>query len=182
MRALRPRCRERVVGIDFSQGMLEVARQRTAEAPGAAQLEFVRGDVLTMPFAAAFDLAVSFGAFGHILPPDEPRFVAEIARVLKPGGLLLLTLPDLQQVAQLVTEDRLEDEAYTSLSGPITPLDMIFGHSASLARGNQLMAHRTGFTARTLRKLLIEAGFVDVALRQGHAFDLWATGCKPGQG
>jgi ubiquinone/menaquinone biosynthesis C-methylase UbiE len=86
MAMLRPHCRERVVGIDFSQGMLEVGRQRTAEAPGGARLEFVRGHVLAMPFDAAFDIAVSFGAFGHILQKDEPRFVREIARVLKPGG------------------------------------------------------------------------------------------------
>jgi ubiquinone/menaquinone biosynthesis C-methylase UbiE len=86
MAMLRPHCRQRVVGIDFSRGMLDVARQRTADAPGTAALEFVRGDVLAMPFTAAFDLAVSFGAFGHILPRDEPRFVTEIARALKPGG------------------------------------------------------------------------------------------------
>jgi ubiquinone/menaquinone biosynthesis C-methylase UbiE len=87
MAMIRRHCRQRVTGIDFSQGMLEVARQRLAEAPGSASLQFVRGDVLTLPFAAAtFDLAVSFGAFGHILPKDEPRFVAEIARVLRPGG------------------------------------------------------------------------------------------------
>jgi ubiquinone/menaquinone biosynthesis C-methylase UbiE len=86
MGLLRPHCRERVTGIDFSHRMLEVARQRTAEASGGARLEFVRGDVLAMPFGPAFDLAVSFGAFGHILAKDEPRFVGEIARVLKPGG------------------------------------------------------------------------------------------------
>ena len=39
-----------------------------------------------MPFDAAFDVAVCFGEFGHILTQDEPRFVDEIARVLKPGG------------------------------------------------------------------------------------------------
>jgi ubiquinone/menaquinone biosynthesis C-methylase UbiE len=86
MAVIRRHCRQRVTGIDFSQGMLDMARQGTADAPGEAPLEFVRGDVLAMPFAAVFDLAVCFGAFGHILPKDEPRFVAEIARVLKPGG------------------------------------------------------------------------------------------------
>lgn len=86
MAVIRRHCRRRVTGIDFSQGMLEVARQRTADAPGDAPLEFVCADVLAMPFTAAFDLAVSFGAFGHILQKDEPRFVAEIARVLRPGG------------------------------------------------------------------------------------------------
>ncbi len=118
----------------------------------------------------------------HLQRHEVPLALAEFLRVLKPHGLLLLTLPDLQQVARLVAEDRLEDSAYISQSGPITPLDMIFGHTASLARGNQFMAHRTGFTARTLHRLLIETGFVEVTLRQGSSFDLWATGHKPGRG
>ena len=118
----------------------------------------------------------------HLQRHEVPLALAEFLRVLKPHGLLLVTLPDLQQVARLVAEDRLEESAYVSQSGPITPLDMIFGHTASLARGNQFMAHRTGFTARSLHKLLSEAGFVEVTLRQGASFDLWATGYKPGRG
>jgi SAM-dependent methyltransferase len=86
MRLLRPFCRERVVGLDVSRGMLAVARARTADAPGTAALEFVRGNALAMPFDAAFDVAVSFGAFGHILRKDEPRFVGQVARALKLGG------------------------------------------------------------------------------------------------
>jgi predicted SAM-dependent methyltransferase len=117
----------------------------------------------------------------HLQRHEVPQALAEFIRVLKPHGLLLLTLPDLQQVAQLVVEDRLEDQAYHSSSGPITPLDMIFGHTASLAQGNPFMAHRTGFTARTLNKALVEAGFVEVSLRAGTAFDLWATAHKPGR-
>jgi len=130
----------------------------------------------------AVDAVWSSHNLEHLQRHEVPRALAEFLRVLKPNGLLLLTLPDLRQVARLVVEDRLEDSAYISQSGPITPLDMIFGHTASLARGNQFMAHRTGFTARTLSQLMIEAGFVEVTLRQGTAFDLWASGHKPGQG
>jgi ubiquinone/menaquinone biosynthesis C-methylase UbiE len=83
---LRPRCTERIVGIDFSRGMLEECRKRLAGTPGTAAVELVRGNVLAMPFAGTFDVAVCFGAFGHVLPRDEPRFVREIARALKPGG------------------------------------------------------------------------------------------------
>jgi ubiquinone/menaquinone biosynthesis C-methylase UbiE len=83
---LRPLCRERVVGLDFSQGMLDVCRRHAADMPGTAPVELVRADALAMPFTAAFDVVVSFGAFGHILERDEPRFVAEVARVLRPGG------------------------------------------------------------------------------------------------
>src|SRR6476660_2234631 len=41
MRMLRPLCRERVVGIDVSAGMLAEAARRLADAPGSARLEFV---------------------------------------------------------------------------------------------------------------------------------------------
>jgi SAM-dependent methyltransferase len=115
----------------------------------------------------------------HLQRHEVPLALAEFIRVLKPRGLVLLTLPDLGQVARLVVEDRLEDQAYRSSSGPITALDMIFGHTASLARGNSLMAHRTGFTARTLQKVLVEAGFAEVSLRHGNFFDLWASAYKP---
>ena len=86
LRMLRPLCREEVVGLDVSAGMLAEARRCTADAPGDAPLRFVRADALCMPFHEVFDLAVCFGAFGHILTEDEPRFVAQIAQVLKPGG------------------------------------------------------------------------------------------------
>jgi SAM-dependent methyltransferase len=115
----------------------------------------------------------------HIHRHEVPAALAEFIRVLRPGGLLLLTLPDLQQVAELVAADHLEDEAYTSPSGPVTPLDMIFGHTPSLARGYAFMAHKTGFTLRSLQKLLDETGFVDVRLRRGGMFDLWATAHRP---
>jgi ubiquinone/menaquinone biosynthesis C-methylase UbiE len=86
MTMLRPLCTERVVGLDFSHGMLQVCKERTAGAPGTAALECIHGDALKMPFGAEFDIAVFFGAQGHILRKDEDRFVAEVARVLRPGG------------------------------------------------------------------------------------------------
>ena len=86
MQWLRPLCCGRMVGIDMSAGMLEVARSTTPSAPGDAHLEFVRANALDMPFGANFDLAVCFGAFGHILRQDEPQLIRQIAGALKPGG------------------------------------------------------------------------------------------------
>jgi ubiquinone/menaquinone biosynthesis C-methylase UbiE len=83
---LRPLCRERVVGVDFSRGMLQVCRERIAGTAGGARLELVRGNVLALPFAAEFDVAVCFGALGHIERRDQARFVREVFRVLRPGG------------------------------------------------------------------------------------------------
>jgi ubiquinone/menaquinone biosynthesis C-methylase UbiE len=86
MASLRPLCTERVVGIDFSAGMLEEARARVSKAAGSAEVVLVRGDVLTMSFDRAFDVVVCTGAFGHILEKDEPTLLGNIQRALRPGG------------------------------------------------------------------------------------------------
>jgi SAM-dependent methyltransferase len=86
LRFLRPLCRQEVVGVDLSQGMLDEARQLLADAPGEAKLTLVQANVLELAYEAEFDVVTSFGAFGHILEEDEPRLVQVIARALRPGG------------------------------------------------------------------------------------------------
>jgi SAM-dependent methyltransferase len=94
LRMLRPLCARRVVGLDFSAGMLaEARRQQDARAPGA-DVALVRGDARALGFAAAFDVVTSFGAFGHIPQHEERRLVAGVFRALRPGGLFaFVTLP-----------------------------------------------------------------------------------------
>ncbi len=86
MRLLRPICRRRVVGIDFSPGMLEQARQKLASAEGTAKVELVEADVLRMTFREEFDVVTCFGALGDILPEDQTTFLRGIHRALKRGG------------------------------------------------------------------------------------------------
>lgn len=83
-------CRERVVGVDISAGMLDVARRRPTNRPPA---HWVRGDALALPFGPAFDLVVSFGAFGHFLPALRPALFAQVRAVLRPGGRFAFPLP-----------------------------------------------------------------------------------------
>ncbi|MEV4920970.1 class I SAM-dependent methyltransferase [Streptomyces tirandamycinicus] len=80
-RVLRALCQERVVGVDFSAGMLREARR----AHPAAVL--VRADARALPFRPVFDLAVSFGAFGHFLPRERPGLFAQVHSALRPGGV-----------------------------------------------------------------------------------------------
>ncbi|MFI7401013.1 methyltransferase domain-containing protein [Streptomyces sp. NPDC049541] len=78
-------CRRSVTGVDFSAGMLAVARQGVR--PAGPAVSWVRGDARTLPFApGAFDLVVSFGAFGHFLPKELPGLFAQVHTVLRPGG------------------------------------------------------------------------------------------------
>lgn len=132
---------------------------------------------LTPIAAESVDAVWSSHNLEHIYRHEVPSALAEFLRVLKPGGILLLTTPNLQKAAEFVAQDQLEREVYRSPAGPITPLDMIFGHTVSLARGHGFMAHKTGFTARSLQSSLLDAGFVDLQLSQD-SFDLWATGRK----
>ncbi|WP_411149814.1 class I SAM-dependent methyltransferase [Streptomyces sp. A30] len=77
-------CRHRVTGVDFSAGMLEVARARTR--PAGPRVSWVRADARALPFGPVFDLVVSFGAFGHFLPRELPGLFAQVHGVLRPGG------------------------------------------------------------------------------------------------
>ncbi len=76
-----------VTGIDVSSGMLAVARRRAAELGRAVELH--EGDAQQLPFeGASFDTVV--GALALCCVPDPERAVAEMHRVLVPGGRLLL--------------------------------------------------------------------------------------------
>jgi SAM-dependent methyltransferase len=81
MPVLKSVCQGRIMGVDFSTGMLTQARSAHPDAT------WVRADVQAIPFAGAFDLAVSFGALGHFLPAERPAIFAGVYRALRPGGV-----------------------------------------------------------------------------------------------
>ena len=110
----------------------------------------------------------------HLYPFEVPVALREFRRVLKPDGFVVLTCPDLQSVAELIVADKLLETAYVSPLGPISAIDMVYGHRRALADGNLYMAHRCGFTLRALIGLLNEMGFAHVAaMRRPSAYDLW---------
>ncbi len=86
MRLLLPNCRERLAGVDFSQGMLSEARRHLDETPGPVQPELIRADIFEPRFSAEFDAVTCFGALGHVIPADQRAFVRIVRAALKPGG------------------------------------------------------------------------------------------------
>lgn len=78
-----------VTGLDFSPGMLAVARRRLEEAGLAARVRLVQGDALAMPFPdGGFDLVTMGFALRNVA--DLDRALAEMVRVARPGGRVLL--------------------------------------------------------------------------------------------
>lgn len=78
-----------VTGLDYSPHSLAAARRRGV----ARTLRYVRGDMRRLParWSGRFDAVVNlFTSFGFFLnPKDDARVIAEFARVLRPGGVLV---------------------------------------------------------------------------------------------
>ncbi|AKG42304.1 type 11 methyltransferase [Streptomyces xiamenensis] len=80
----------RVTGVSISAGDVALAGAR-AEAEGVAgQVRFELADAMELPYRdASFDAVLAFESIVHL--PDRGRALREIARVLRPGGRLVLT-------------------------------------------------------------------------------------------
>ena len=78
----------RVIGSDFSERMLDLARNKAADR-GASSVRFEWGDALELSYDEATFDAVTVG-FGVRNLADLERGVAELGRVLKPGGRLVI--------------------------------------------------------------------------------------------
>ena len=136
-----------VLGVDLAAHMLALAEAHRATSPHAARVAFQLADAKGLDFPdASFDTVFSNTILHHI--PDPRPFLAEAARVLKPGGVLLvrdLFRPlDESVVAELV-------EQYAGSEPPF---------ARELFRASLCAA----FTPRELRALADEAGLAAAEL------------------
>ena len=87
-----------VIGVDIDEGATAHARAAYA---GRSNLRFEQGSAAALPLAdGAVDLVVSFETIEHLPHADQPRMVAEIARVLAPDGVLILSAPNPVEYSQ----------------------------------------------------------------------------------
>jgi ubiquinone/menaquinone biosynthesis C-methylase UbiE len=84
-RLLRQRGAARVVGVDLSHGMIELAKSQEKRVP--LGIEYRVGDVMELPVAESFDLVVAAYLLNYARTAGElTQMCRAIARVLKPGG------------------------------------------------------------------------------------------------
>lgn len=136
-----------VIAIDMAAHMLEVARRNVDRAGLAERIDLQLCDAKRMPFAdSAFDLVMSNSIVHHI--PEPFAVVSEMARVVKPGGLLfvrdLLRPKDEATLRQLVQQYAGDANAHQQ---------QMFAdslHAALTLDEVQAMVRRVGFSAATL--------------------------------
>jgi SAM-dependent methyltransferase len=79
---------------DELAGVLEMfaAMKQAGEVPDGAEADIKQGDALQLPFVdAEFDRVVAAEVLEHV--PDDQAAIAELARVLRPGGTMAVTVP-----------------------------------------------------------------------------------------
>ena len=125
------------------------------------------------------DAVYSSHTIEHIFPHEVPIALREFYRVLKEDGIAVISCPDLQSVCEAVAQDKLLEPLYESHSGPISPIDILYGSRKMIAKGNEYMAHKGGFTYSTLNRAFFEAGFkFQFGGRRPGGFDLYLVAFK----
>ncbi len=156
----------RVIASDLTPAMLGAARAFIRER-GAANVIFTTGDAEALPFATGtFDLVTCRIAPHHF--PDVFRFVQESARVLKPGGALLVEdqlVPDDDRAARYVDAfERLRDPSHHRIyadyewRGLFLDAGLTVEHAESLVKsGTRLLpwAERQGCAPGIIERLQV---------------------------
>lgn len=113
----------------------------------------------------------------HYYAHEVPKVLKGFDHILRPEGFIELRVPDMEGlIKHLAKNDQcLEDTLYTTNKGlVITALDVFYGYGRDIERtGEDFMAHKTGFTKKTLKRHLNAAGFNIVVFRPGRIFEIF---------
>ena len=118
-----------------------------------------------------FDAVYCSHSLEHVRQHEVSIVLAGFCHVLKPGGLAQIIVPDLQELMLVCVQQGIDLDGllYESPMGPITPLDVLFGHGGIIAQsGKDFYAHRTGFSRRTLANVVEASGFGLMFCQQGN--------------
>jgi len=148
------------VGVDLSLEALRYARRHPAR--------YVAADAARLPFDRVFDTVVSFETIEHV--PDPGRFVAECARVLRPGGLFIVSTPNRElwspRSAKPVQRHHVKEFTKREFLAVLRPFNVqLFGQILLSRRGAALWEGKE-LAKRVVRAFLPVRRFRRAALRR----------------
>jgi ubiquinone/menaquinone biosynthesis C-methylase UbiE len=171
----------RITGLDATPLFLEHAR-KDAAARGV-EVEYVEGDMRSLPWPAGrFDRVISwFTSFGYFDDYENRGVLGEAARVLRPGGRLLIESNNLAELLPrwrpaVVVErdgDFLIDRSHFDPTTGRTTTERVVMRRGRVRRFSYSVRM---FIAAELRDWLVEAGFGDVQFFDGEGKPLTAGG------
>ena len=122
----------------------------------------------------SFDAVYSSHNIEHLYAYEVIDTLNEFKRVLKDDGFLILTCPDIKPICEAIANGKVNQVLYDSKSGPIYPLDVLYGFQKSIAGGDHFMAHKFGFTPETLELVIKESNFKSFCVGQSKkTISLW---------
>ena len=110
-----------------------------------------------------YDAIYSSHNIEHLFAHEVDIALKEFSRVLDNEGEIFITCPDMERAAKEIIKGNFLGVLYESPAGPISAIDVLFGHRESIRNGKHYMAHRVGFTLKILLGLLKAHGFNTVA-------------------
>lgn len=153
-----------VSGLDMSPMMLAAARKKLAGRGLEADLH--EGDMADLPFPdASFDVVVSMLALMHIPRQDRQQVFREVARVLRPGGRLLMGVKN-SVFERMFRGDRFAAVDITDVESE----DLIFTNTRS---GEDMVAPWHSFSPAELSSLSAVAGLSLAHLRGNSPISAW---------
>ena len=128
----------------------------------------ILASIVAMPMVRddSFDAVFCSHTLEHLFAHEVAMALAEFRRVLLPGGELVVSTPDLQSIGGKLALDQADYVLYQSAIGPITALDVLYGHRGSIVAGNAFMGHKTGFTSSVMKAALAAAGFTKIEVER----------------
>lgn len=140
----------RVLGVDLTASRHHAAVRLTQRAQLSHLVSFCNADVRDVPFPdASFDVVLSQEAFAHV--PDKPRLVAELVRLVRPGGTIAFT--DIVRRAPLDadTADRLASGmAFTEIESSPGYVRLLEAHGCTVVSEEDLSEEWTALLQRRL--------------------------------
>ena len=122
----------------------------------------------------SFNAIYSSHNIEHLFLHEAEIAVKEFYRILKPSGYVFLLCPDIVQASKALYENGPNSKFYSTSAGiEISPIDVIYGWGLSIKNGNEYMAHKYGYSQKSLVSLFKDCNFLNIATmsRKSH-FDI----------